>query len=181
MELNPYSLVDNTLRVFFRGLQEPIVFSVSSETTYQVRDALCLIDDKQEDYFDYIQVPLVNESLVLLSTDHVIVLQHLFDHGMPVVPPPPRKYGDLVPDDVAEKHGWFHPQAVIGVEGFGVMELHDQSRESLGTLIDSVQEGFPIGPFLEFTDDDRETVLVVSNHLAFALVDREMLRNKPLP
>jgi hypothetical protein len=175
MELTPYSLADNTLRIIFRGIQEPLLFGVTSQTVSQVRETLCFTMDEEGDYLGYAQFLLMNGGRVLLSADHSIVLHHVFDYGTPVGPPPPQRYGDIVPQDIAEEHEWVPPQAVIGVEGVGVTERYDQSRESLGTLIDSVQEGFPIGPFVEFMDDDGETMLVSSDHLAFALVDGELL------
>ena len=175
MELTPYSLADNTLRILFRGLQEPIFFGVKSETASQVLETLFSMDE-QGDYPIYVQFRLLNGGRVLLSTEHIILLHHLFDYGMPSDrPPPPQRYGDIVSEDVAEEHEWVQPGAVIGIEGVGVMVLYDQNRQSLGSLGDSVKEGFFIGPFLEFTDDDGETTLVSSEHVAFVLVDHELL------
>ena len=89
MELTPYSLADNTLRILFRGLQEPIFFGVKSETAIQVLETLFSMDE-QGDYPIYVQFRLLNGGRVLLSTEHIILLHHLFDFGMPSGRPPPR-------------------------------------------------------------------------------------------
>lgn len=74
-----------------------------------------------------------------------------------------------------EEHEWGPPALTIAVEGVGVLDLSDQTRESAETIPDTVPEGFLFAPFLSFTDDGGETNVVATDRAAFVVVHVDLL------
>lgn len=173
MELTPYSLTDNSLEVHLRGLDEAIVLYVSEGVARKTTDALLFPEEDEPD--PWIQIELRDRSIVLLDLDHLVLLRHRFDFGVPVGPPPSGHYGQPVTEEFMDEHEWAPPFVALGVEGLGRIELGDQGPDTIHTLVDTVPDGFVFGPFFSVTDDDGELTVIATEHLAFVMLHPEAL------
>lgn len=179
MEFRPYSLAENYLLVTFAGLPETVTFGVSATTAEETLAALTFpVDDDGEPADEpplWIRVPLADGSLALLDREHLTLVTHSYEYGLAEGPPPPGVYGAAVPERVAEEHEWAPPVVTIGIEGIGVLDLYDQTRETAETLPGTVPEGFLFAPFFAFTDDDGERNVVATDRVAFVVLHPDVL------
>ena len=175
METTPYSLADNTLEVHLRGIDEPVLLSVSELTARTALESLLFPDEEDEKPSPWLQLELKDGSLVLLNPDLVILLRHRFDFWPRVGPPPARHYGEPITEAFMDEHEWAPPLVAFGIEGFGLIDLHDQGRDTIDTLADTVPEGFVFAPFFGFTDDEGERAVVATERLAFVMLHPDVL------
>ena len=179
MEFRPYSLADNFLLVHFVGLDDRVWFAVAPEVAEKTVEALCFPTDDEGRPADqpdvWIQVVLADGSIALLGRDHIALVTHTYEFGYAEGVPPKGIYGVPVPEQVMEEYEWGPPALTIAVEGVGVLDLNDQTRESAETIPDTVPDGFLVAPFLSFTDDDGETNVVATDRVAFVVVHTDLL------
>lgn len=171
MEANPYSLADNTLEVHLRGVDEPVFLSVAETTARTTLEKLLFPDDDGEDPLPWLRLELRDGSLVLLNPDLVVLLRHRFDFGTPIGPPSSGHYGEPVTEAFMDEHEWAPPLVAFGIEGYGLIDLYDQGRDT----VDTVPDGFVLAPFFGFTDDDGEWTVVATERLAFVMLHPEVL------
>lgn len=175
MEATPYSLADNTLEVHFRGIDEPVFLSVSEVTARSTLERLLFPDEDDQGPPPWLQLELKDRSLVLVNPDLVVLLRHRFDFWPRVGPPPAGHYGEPVSEAFMDEHEWVPPLVALGIEGYGLIDLYDQGRDTIDTLADTVTEGFVFAPFFGFTDDDGERTVVATERLAFVMLHPEVL------
>ena len=175
MELTPYSLADNTLEVHLRGIDEPVFLSVSEAAARTTLEKLLFPEEDDGDPTLWLPLELKDRSLVLLNPDLVLLIRHRFDFWPTVGPPPEGHYGEPVTEAFMDEHEWAPPLVALAIEGYGLLNLHDQGRDTIDTLADTVPEGFVFAPFFSFTDDDGERTVVATERLAFVMLHPEVL------
>lgn len=185
MELHPLSMSENTLKVWFEGLQEPTFFEVSYRTAEKAMDLFKFGVEEDEyahldlgDYPMYADLPLLSGHWAFLNIERIVLVQHLFEIFPSSSIPPERYYGASQTEDLEKEEKWFHPLVVYGIEGVGVMELHDQGPSEQSMLRDSMVEGHPVSRFLDFIDDDGEWNVVSADKLAFSVFHPDTLPNR---
>lgn len=145
-----------------------------SEATARTALEKLLFPD-EEDPLSWLRLELQDRSLVLLNPDLVVLVRHRFDFGTPIGPPSSGHYGEPVTEAFMDEHEWVPPLVALGIEGYGLIDLYDQGRDSVDTLADTVPEGFVFAPFFGFTDDDGERTVVATERLAFVMLHSEIL------
>lgn len=175
MEATPYSIAEHTLEVHLRGIDGPVFLSVSETTARTTLEKLLSPNDDEEDPIPWLQLELRDRSLVLLNPDLVLLLSHRFDFWPREGPPPEGHYGEPITDAFMDEYEWAPPLVAFGIVGYGLINLHDQGRDTIDTLADTVPEGFVFAPFFGFTDDDGERTVVATERMAFVMLHPDVL------